>query len=70
MNEAFEAGWHIAPYFTLQPLCDFWPSASVLIHGLDGVRSRHTDEHANWKRHGRPTPLRELTGEEPNQDQN
>jgi hypothetical protein len=58
--------WH--PYFTRQPLCDFCPSAPVLIHGLDGPRSRHADEHANWKRHGRPTPLRELTGEEPNQD--
>ena len=44
--------------------------ATVLIHGIDGASRRHADEHANWKRHGRPTPLRELTGEEPNQDQN
>jgi hypothetical protein len=61
-DEAFEAGWDIAPYFTLQPLCDFCRSAAVLIHGLDGARSRHADEHANWKKHGRPTRLRELTG--------
>jgi hypothetical protein len=69
-EDAFEAGWDVTPYFTLEPLCDFCPSAPVLIHGLDGARSRHADEHANWKRHGRPTPLRELTGEKPNQDQN
>ena len=44
--------------------------ALVLIHGLDGARRLHADEHANWKKHGRPTPIREVTGEEPNQDQN
>jgi hypothetical protein len=69
-EETFEASWDVAPYFTLQPLCDFCPSAPVLIYGLDGARSLHADEHADWKKHGRPTPLRELTGEEPNQDQN
>jgi len=69
-DEAFEAGWGIAPYFTLPPLCDFCPSSPVLIHGLDGARRLHADEHSNWKKHGRPTPLRELTGEEPNQGQN
>jgi hypothetical protein len=68
-EDAFEAGWDVSPYFTLQPLCDFCPSAPVLIHRLDGARSRHADAHANCKKHGRPTPLREFTGEEPNQDQ-
>jgi len=53
-EKAFEAGWDVAPYFTLQPLCDFCPSSLILIHGLDGARRRHAQEHANWKEHGRP----------------
>jgi hypothetical protein len=68
-EEAFEASWDVAPYFTLQPLCDFCPSSWILIHGLDGARRLHAEEHENWKKHGRPTPIRELTDEEPNQGQ-
>jgi hypothetical protein len=54
----------------VQPLCDFCPSAPVLIHGLDGARRLHADEHANWKKYRPPTPLRELTGEEHSQERN
>jgi hypothetical protein len=68
-DEAFEAGWDMAAYFTLQPLCDFCPSSPVLIHRPDDARRLHVDEHSNWKKHGRSTPLRELAGEEPNQRQ-
>jgi hypothetical protein len=67
-DEAFEASWDVEPYFTLQPLCDFCPSSLILIHGLDGARRRHAQEHANWKEHGRPTPIGEIIGEGQNQD--
>jgi hypothetical protein len=57
----------VAPYFTLQPLCDFCPSSSILIHGLDKARRLHAEEHANWTKHGRPSPIHTII-EEPNQD--
>jgi hypothetical protein len=41
-----------------------------LIHGLSGARRLHAEEHASWKKQGRPTPIREVTGEEPNRDSN
>ena len=47
-EEAFEASWDVEPYITLQPLCDYCPSAPVLIHGLAGARRLHAEEHANW----------------------
>jgi hypothetical protein len=56
-EEAFDASWDVTPYFTLQPLCDFCPSAPVLIHGLNGARRLHAEEYASWKKHGRPTPI-------------
>jgi hypothetical protein len=45
-------------------------SAPILIHGLDEARRLHSDEHENWKKHGRPRPIRDITGQEPHQDQN
>ena len=66
---ADDASWDVAPYFTLQPLCDWCMSAPILIHGLDEARRLHADEHENWKKHGRPRPIRDISGEESNQDQ-
>ena len=65
---AFQASWDVAPYFTLQPLCDWCMSAPILIHGLDEARRLHADTHAHWKKRGRPTPIHAITGEEPDQD--
>jgi hypothetical protein len=66
---AFQASWDVAPYFTLQPLCDFCMSAPILIHGLDEARRLHAETHAHWKKHGRPTPIHANSGEEADQGQ-
>ena len=51
---AHHASWDVAPYFTLQPLCDLCMSAPILILGLEGARKQHAATHADWKQHGRP----------------
>jgi hypothetical protein len=51
---AFQAGWDVPPYFTVQPLCNLCPSAPVVLQGLNGARARHAKAHAAWKRDGRP----------------
>ena len=51
---AHHASWDVAPYFTLQPLCDLCMSAPILILGLEGARKQHAVTHARWKQHGRP----------------
>ena len=51
---AHHASWDVAPYFTLQPLCDLCMSAPILILGLEGARKQHAATHAHWKQHGRP----------------
>jgi len=71
-QDAFEASWDVAPYFTLQPLCNLCLSAPVIILGLEGARrlpSALAKAHEEWRKHGRPTPIRAVTGEAPNQDQ-
>ena len=55
-DDAHHASWDVAPYFTLQPLCDLCLSAPILILGLEGARKRHAATHAHWKQHGRPEP--------------
>lgn len=62
-QEAFEAGWDVAPYFTLQPLCNLCLSAPVMILGLDAARELHADKHAQWQKQGRPTAPRAATDE-------
>ncbi len=42
-QDAFEASWDVAPYFTLQPLCNLCLSAPVLILGVDGARRLHAE---------------------------
>lgn len=51
---AHHASWDVAPYFTLQPLCDLCLSAPILILGLEGARQQHAAAHEQWKRNGRP----------------
>lgn len=52
---AFDAGWDVPPYFTLQPLCDLCPASAVVIHGLEAARQRHKASHERWeKKEGRP----------------
>jgi hypothetical protein len=53
-DAAFQAGWDVAPYFTLQPLCNLCPAAPVALYGLDRARARHAEFHATWQRDGRP----------------
>lgn len=53
-DAAFQAGWDVAPYFTLQPLCNLCPAAPVALHGLVSARARHAELHAAWQRDGRP----------------
>lgn len=62
-QDAFEAGWDVAPYFTLQPLCNLCLSAPVIILGLDAARQLHAEKHTQWKKHGRPTAARAVTDE-------
>jgi hypothetical protein len=69
-QDAFDASWDVAPYFTLQPLCNLCLSAPVMILGVDGARRLHAEAHAKWKKHGRPTPMHAVTGEESEQDYN
>ena len=69
-QDAFEASWDVAPYFTLQPLCNLCLSAPVMILGVDGARQMHAEAHAKWKKHGRPKPMHAVTGEESEQDNN
>lgn len=40
-EEAFKSGWDVAPYFTIEPLCDECPSAYVAIYGIAEARRRH-----------------------------
>jgi len=51
---ALNAGWDVAPYFTLQPLCNLCPTAPIVIGGLVYARQRHALAHAAWQRDGRP----------------
>jgi hypothetical protein len=67
-QDAFEASWDVAPYFTLQPLCNLCLSAPVMMFGVDGARRLHAEAHAKWQKHGRPTPIHEVTGEESERD--
>jgi len=53
-DAAFQAGWDVAPRFTVQPLCNLCPSAPVVLRGLEGARTRHAEMHAAWQRDGRP----------------
>lgn len=53
-DAAFQAGWDVAPHFTLQPICNLCPSSPVVLQGLDGARARHARLHAAWQRDGRP----------------
>ena len=53
-DAAFQAGWDVAPHFTLQPLCSLCPSSPIVLQGLDGARARHAELHAAWQRDGRP----------------
>jgi hypothetical protein len=62
---AHAASWDVAPYFTLQPLCDWCMSWPILIHGLDEARRLHAEEHESWKKNGRPLPIHESSSEEP-----
>ena len=66
---AHHASWDVAPYFTLQPLCDLCLSAPILIHGLDGARREHAAAHARWKEDGRPPRVTENTSAEPQPNQ-
>lgn len=52
-EEAYKAGWDVAPYFTIQPLCHLCPAAPC-IHGIAHARQRHAESHARWARDGRP----------------
>jgi hypothetical protein len=56
-DAAFEASWDVAPYLSLQPLCDYCMSASIPIYGLDEPRRLQAETHAHWKEHRRPTPI-------------
>jgi hypothetical protein len=69
-QDAFEASRDVAPYFTMQPLCNLCLSAPVMILGLDGARRMHAKAHEEWKKHGRPAPIRAVTDETLNQDRN
>jgi hypothetical protein len=62
---AFHASWDVAPYFTLQPLCNLCMSAPILICGLEGARRQHATMHAHWKEHGRPAAFDENAEREP-----
>ena len=42
---AHHASWDVAPYFTLQPLCDLCMSAPILILGLEGAWKQHAATH-------------------------
>ena len=53
-DSAFNAGWDVAPHFTVQPFCNLCPSSPVVLQGLDGARARHAELHAAWQRDGRP----------------
>lgn len=53
-DAAFQAGWDVAPHFTIQPLCDLCTSSPVALEGLEGARARHAKLHAAWQRDGRP----------------
>ncbi len=53
-DAAYQAGWDVAPHFTVQPLCGLCPSSPVVLQGLDGARARHAEAHATWQRDGRP----------------
>jgi hypothetical protein len=52
-DAAFQAGWDVAPRFTVQRLCNLCPSAPAVLRGLDGARARHAEMHV-WQRDGRP----------------
>lgn len=69
-QDAFEAGWDVAPYFTLQPLCNLCLSAPVMILGLDAARLLHAEKHAQWQNQGRPTASRAATDETLDQSKN
>lgn len=56
-DAAFQSGWDVAPYFTLQPLCNLCPAAPVVLHGLDGARTRHASLHKKWRCDGRPKEI-------------
>jgi len=61
-HDAFEAGWDVAPYFPLEPLCNLCLSATVMILGLDAARLLHTEKHAQSQKQGRRTaPARPQT---------
>ncbi len=66
---AFQASWDVAPYFTLQPLCDFCMSAPILSMDWTRLGRLHAETHAYWKKHGRPTPIHAHSGEEADQGQ-
>ena len=53
-DAAFQAGWDVAPHFTVQPLCNLCPSSPVVLEGLERARERHAKLHAAWQRDGRP----------------
>lgn len=53
-EEAYKAGWDVAPYFTIQPLCNLCPASSVAVSGLKAAQERHAKSHARWARDGRP----------------
>ena len=53
-DAAFQAGWDVAPHFTMQPLCNLCPAAPVVLFGLDVARARHASRHDAWRRDGRP----------------
>ena len=60
---AHDASWDVAPYFTLQPLCDCCMSAPILIHGLDEARRLHADDtptgrNTDAQRHSANSPGR------------
>ena len=51
---AYEAGWDIAPFFTLQPLCSLCPAAPLAMKGIEAGRMRHAPVHSRWGWEGRP----------------
>lgn len=63
---AFHANWDVAPYFTLQPLCELCMSTRILIYALEDARRQHAAMHAHWEDHGRAPPFDANAGADPN----